>query len=680
MDLLDLCVKIGIEDNASGKVASIANSAEKTVSSLASKLGAAYTSVQNATGAIVGTVGTLAATGGIERALSIEGARAKLEGLGHTGEDLENIMNNAKAAVSGTSYGLGEAASAAGVLAAAGVEAGEGVGQMQGVLSTIGAVATVSGREFSEVSSIFGKVAANGKLTTESMLQLQDSGIPVLSMLAEHFNVTTEEMQQMVTDGKVSFQDFNQVMNENMGQAAIVAGQTFPSAVKNLRAALSKTGAEVATPVLNNLKQVILALTPVLNALVPVATQLGTAISEYLQKPVEVIVNWLGQLTNTISGGGIATLLENISPAAVAAGAGLLAFSSGGIATLLSQVPILGSVLSSFTGVFGFLGAPVGVALAALVAFGAASGDLQAAFVPVIHQLGEVLPQAFNTVVGWFNQLTPLMQPLVAAFSGLAAEVVSLGIAFLSGIGEGINNYVLPALESFLPALTELTNGLAGTGGALEPIVTMLGETLGAAVGVAMECLTFLMECFTQLLPYIAPLVAAFMQIVNAVGGIVTAFLEGLLPTIQELLMPIIEQLMPVFTTLFENLAALMEKLEPLATFLGTVLGVAIAVVVTAFQGIVEIVNNVLVCIGMFIDWLPSAVEGIGNFVNGVINWFMGLPEAIGGFISSIWTAISDWVGNLINKAWELGSSFFNNIVNFFSQLPATYGTYSFKC
>ena len=48
-------------------------------------------------------------------------------------------------------YGLGDAATAAGVLAAAGVEAGDSVDQMQGVLTTIGSVASITGREFTPV-------------------------------------------------------------------------------------------------------------------------------------------------------------------------------------------------------------------------------------------------------------------------------------------------------------------------------------------------------------------------------------------------------------------------------------------------------------------------------------------------------------------------------------------------
>lgn len=628
MNLLDLTVKIGAEDNATSQVASIAEKAQSAVSSMASKLSSVYSGVQTATGAIVGTVGTLAATGGIDRALSIESAEAKLKGLGHTGDDLTAIMNNAKNAVSGTSYGLGEAASAAGVLAAAGIEAGDGVGQMQGVLQTIGAVATVSGREFSDISSIFGKVAANGKLTTESMLQLQDSGIPVLSMLAQHFGKTTEEMQKMVTDGEVSFQDFNAVMNENMGQAAVVAGQTFPSAIKNMRAALSKTGAEIATPLLEDLRQVVLALNPVLNALVPVATQMGDAISQHLEEPVRRITDFLGQLKEKISGGDLASSFSSISPAVVGVGAALAAFSSGGIVSLLSNVPLLGSALGSMSGVFGALGGPIGVALAALLGFGLSSGSLQENFAPVIKELGEKLPGALETVMGWFEQLAPVFEPVINAFMQLLAAVVPVVSQFVEGLGNAISTFVVPMLELLAPVLTQLMENLAGLMERLEPVANVLG----AVIGVALAAIIAVLGTVLDVLSWIIEGINSFIDILSQGSEGVSGFIDGVVG---------------FFTSLPETIA----------TFL----------------------SNIITSIGEWVVNLgTSAIEAGSGFFNNIVNFFSQLPGNIWNLLVQVLTSINDWCGSIISKAWEAGSNFLSNIVSFFTQLPGN--IWNFLC
>ena len=83
-----------------------------------------------ATGMLVGlgaVVAGMAAKGGIDRALKIDAAQAKLRGLGHDTGAVQAIMANALAAVKGTAFGLGEAATtAAGAAAAAPATAAAG--------------------------------------------------------------------------------------------------------------------------------------------------------------------------------------------------------------------------------------------------------------------------------------------------------------------------------------------------------------------------------------------------------------------------------------------------------------------------------------------------------------------------------------------------------------------------
>lgn len=70
-------------------------------------------------------VGGLALKGGIDRALNIEDAQAKLRGLGHDAQSIETIMGSALDAVSGTAFGLGDAATIAANAVAAGIPPGK---------------------------------------------------------------------------------------------------------------------------------------------------------------------------------------------------------------------------------------------------------------------------------------------------------------------------------------------------------------------------------------------------------------------------------------------------------------------------------------------------------------------------------------------------------------------------
>lgn len=262
--------KAGGAKAGGGFVSALGTKVTSGTQSVFSKLGGIALKATAAVG--IGSVIGQTITGGISRAVNIEDAEAKLRGLGNTTEQVAAIMDNAKASVKGTAYGLGDAATAAGVLAAAGVQTGEGVGEMQGVLSTIASTAAASGREFSEVSSIFGKVAATGKLTGQTLTQLQDSGIPVLSLLAEHYGVAADEASEMVSRGEVDFQTFNQVMNEKMGASAEEMGNTFTGKLMNTKAALSRLGETMFTPMLDGLSDM---LPRVMEAIDGVAAQVG---------------------------------------------------------------------------------------------------------------------------------------------------------------------------------------------------------------------------------------------------------------------------------------------------------------------------------------------------------------------------------------------------------------------
>lgn len=207
-------------------------------------------------------------SGGMRRALNIEQAEFQLEGFGF---NVKEIMKNANEAVSGTAYGLDEAARAASVLAASGVKAGD---QMTGVLKSIAGAAAMTGRDFGDVADIYSTVASNGRLMTEQLRQFSHSGLNVTAVLQEAYHATGEEVQEMVKKGQISFNDFSKAM-EKFGEHAQKANNTYNGALSNMKAALSRIGQLFATPYLKNARDIFNALTPVIDkikkALIPFA-------------------------------------------------------------------------------------------------------------------------------------------------------------------------------------------------------------------------------------------------------------------------------------------------------------------------------------------------------------------------------------------------------------------------
>lgn len=243
-----------------------ATGTQKSGKSIISTIGGAFGKIGKVgVGTIAGIasgIAGLTAKGGFDRALNIERAQTKLKALKYDTASVDKIMGNALASVKGTAFGLGDAASVAATLVASGIKQGS---DLEGVLTTVGDAAQISGRSFQDMGLIFSQVAAKGKLQGDDMLQLMGSGIPVLQYLADHFHTTTEAASDMVSDGKVSFADFEAAMKEHIGGAAKNAGESFDGMVGNVKAAIGRLGEQFETPLLNAATKVGGKLIPIID-------------------------------------------------------------------------------------------------------------------------------------------------------------------------------------------------------------------------------------------------------------------------------------------------------------------------------------------------------------------------------------------------------------------------------
>src|SRR5690606_27107640 len=73
----------------------------------------------------IGATAGIAITKGFNRAIQLQEAEAKLSGLGNSSKDVAKIMENALAAVKGTAFGMGDAATVAASAVAAGIKPGK---------------------------------------------------------------------------------------------------------------------------------------------------------------------------------------------------------------------------------------------------------------------------------------------------------------------------------------------------------------------------------------------------------------------------------------------------------------------------------------------------------------------------------------------------------------------------
>lgn len=240
-------------------------------------------------------------SGGMARTLKIEQANFQMQALAENMEQVKKGLVEATAvvkamgqaasdAVDGTAYGLDAASAVASQLMASGLLDPT---RMKDYLRAIAGAASMTGRSYEDIGNIFTTVASNGRLMTMQLRQFSAAGLNLSATLAKSLNKTEAEINDMVTKGKISFEDFAKALGDAFGDAAGKADDTFSGVTTNIKAQLSRIGQLFTDPFVENvipfLKQVKARIKDVRTVLVPVA-KTWTKFFEYISKNAEVFM------------------------------------------------------------------------------------------------------------------------------------------------------------------------------------------------------------------------------------------------------------------------------------------------------------------------------------------------------------------------------------------------------
>lgn len=302
-------------------------------------------------------------SGGLRRASNIEKAKFSMEGLG---VEWEKIYDDIDYSVSGTAYSLDAAASAASSLVASGVEFGDTFGEtgnspMAKALRGISGVAAQTSSEFEDISRIFTTVAGNGRLMGDQLNQFAGRGLNVAAELTKYFNsvsdgskeateevtaavhditggmqITEQDLRELVSDGKISFKLFSEAMDSAFGEHAKDANKTFTGAMSNIKAALSRIGADFITPFISvednatnlvgifnavreKINEVRKALAPVVGPFANAVQNIGANVIEFINKidvsPINEFAQAVANLLSKLNGNLMTRSLDRISSA-----------------------------------------------------------------------------------------------------------------------------------------------------------------------------------------------------------------------------------------------------------------------------------------------------------------------------------------------------------------------------
>lgn len=219
---------------------------------------------------------------GFSRLSAIEEAEAKLKGFGNSAKDITKIMENANAAVKGTAFGLGEAATVAAQAVAAGIKPGK---ELEGILKTVANNAAGAGTSLEDMGSIFAKAMtqANG-VQNDVIGQLSEKGIPIYQELAELLGVTAGEVFDLASQGEISFPEFAEAAKNAAGTVADEMGNTVSGSLENLGAAIGRLGAAFLGESFETFPDLINHITEKMNDLEPAARKVGKNIRDIIDQ------------------------------------------------------------------------------------------------------------------------------------------------------------------------------------------------------------------------------------------------------------------------------------------------------------------------------------------------------------------------------------------------------------
>lgn len=409
--------------------------------------GAAVVGAAAVGAAAVGTLG-VALSRGFQRLNSLDQATAKLEGLGHSAESVQSIMDNALAAVRGTAFGMDEAASVAAGVVAAGVKPGV---ELERTLKLVADASTIAGTSMGDMGAIFNKVAGTGKIQGEVIAQLGERGIPILQLLADEMGVSAEEVGKLASAGEIDFARFQNAMEKGMGGAALKSGETFQGAMANAQASLGRMGANFLAPVFEQLAPTLSALTGAMGPLEDVAAGLGEKFGDFL---VPILETFQDMLAGGFDFTPFLELAGYLSPVG-------LAFK------------VLQPVLPQVVGMLGEVASIVGGAL----------GQVLQALMPVLTQVVGVFAQLLA-------QILPPLLPIIVQLAGIISQVLLAVLPLIAPLMQLIEA-IFPILQTVIAALIPIIQGVVDAiGSVLIPVVDTLVAVLGGVI-------TFLTGVFT---------------------------------------------------------------------------------------------------------------------------------------------------------------------------------------
>lgn len=398
------------------------------------------------------------------------------------------------------------------------------------------------------------------------------------------------------------------------------AWQNWLAGLGNENADMGALSQQLADSIGTALKNILPRVKVIAQSVVKAIPSLFSDLVTLLPEPFQNAINAIGSVFN-----GLGEIFKPVQSAIAPLIAAFMALGAGGIAPLLSKIPLLGGVLGGLSGPLSALGGPIGIVVAALGTLIATVPELRNAF-------GTQVTGAFNL----FKNTIAGMKPTFDAFG-----------KSLQDMFKQVMPVITASVAELIPVFGDILQSLA-------PLIPTIIEPLMNALSSLMPLIG---QLVSSLLPPLADIIAALLpvasQIVSMIGQVISQLASALVPVIQQVMdfvsqlvtaiTPLIQQLVPVITDAVSGITGIIQQLMPV------------------IQSIISVVGSVVsAIIGFITGTLLPAVQAMLPYVSGVIDGIQGVIQGVVGVISGVISMVT----NLINGNWSGAWNSFKSILS----------------
>lgn len=597
-----------------------------------------------ALGAATAVAGVVSALG-FKRLVGMDEAQAKLKGLGIEGKQLEIVMENAKNAVTGTTFTMADGASVAAGALAAGVKEGA---ELERYIKLVGDAAIGANVPMAEMAQIFNRIQGQGKIT-RTELDMLEYRLPGFSQaLMKHVGAGSQEaFFEMVRAGKVSTEDVLDTMEGFAGGMAAAYAETWSGLKDNVLANIGIIGEALLEGLFEDGKKGMAEFLQYLReseGLKEWARDTGETLRNVFATIVEAIknaINWWSNLSD-----GAKTAFLALGGIAVAIGPVMLVISR--LIGIIMEARQWFGLLRLATGAVGT--AIGGISAPVLVVIGVIAG-LIALFTTLYHT-NENFRNLVQTVWEFIRET---ITTVVQAISDFVMEIWGSLVEWWNANGEMILQTAQTVWNFISTIITTVMNVIWAIMQALWPIIQTIvittWEAIKGAIEGAINIITGIIQFFSAL----------FTGNWSALWDSIKQIVSGAVQLVWNLVkLWFVGRILKLGQTLFTGLRGIVTNIwNTIRTIFTSGVNTARNVVSSGFNFIRNIISSIMNGIRSVISSVWNGIRSvISSVVNAIRNVIRSGFNALRGIVSSAFNGVRSAVSNGIRSAY-------NTIINF---------------